>query len=225
MNTRFYRILGVFSVLLIGTLTADISVTEINGNWTNVVGGVNVNGIGTNEIRWGNTDGGPQSGYVFSPAPVIFPVIPNTSFDLGIFTHLNFPVFTAGITEATLTTDYKFLIDGTEVQSSMVYDFQHNETVNSGPGNCCDDIVVAVNNNVFSESFFIDGLEYQLNIKGFRVGNELFTEFSTEENQENSAVLVAEINRVAVPEPSTYLMLATMLAFVVIRKKIWNKVS
>lgn len=214
--------LAALSAVLLTTaaIEADISVTGIEGVWTDVQGGTNVNGIGTNQIKWGIPADSQQSGYVFTPASVVFPVDANVPFDLGVFTHNNFPIYSAGITQATLDTDFTFLIDGNEVNASMSYTFLHNETENTGY-HCCNDIVTAVNNNVFSDTFLIGNTEYQVNIKGFRVDGELFSEFSTKENKSNSATLVAEINKaeIPVPEPTTYLLLSAMLAFAVFLRR------
>lgn len=221
----FYRFtaLIIASSLMVGSaLHSQISVTDIDAEWTSVTGGVNVTGLGTSEIRWGITNG-QQSGYIFQPAPVVFPVTVDTPFSLGTFTHNNFPIRSSGITGATLTTDFTFLIEGNVVQASMVYDFLHNETPNNGPGNCCNDIVTAVNNTVFSDTFVINGSEYQLFIEGFQVGNgDVLDFFSTVEGQSNSANLVAEVKlapEVPIPEPSTYLLLASMLALALFARR------
>lgn len=216
VNPLAKSVMVALSALLLSTGVgqAQISVTGIEGVWTDVQGGSNVNGVGTNEIRWGIPDESQQSGYVFTPAPVVFPVQADVPFDLGVFTHNNFPIRSEGITQATLETDFTFLIDGQEVTASMNYTFLHDETPNTSYF-CCDDIVTAVNNNVFSDTFLIGNTEYQVNIKGFRVDGELFTEFETRERKSNSATLVAEINvaEVPIPEPSTYLLLSSMLVF------------
>ncbi len=142
-------------------------------------------------------------------------VTPGVAFDVATFTHNNFVVKRGtSIQGAKLATNFTLSIDGQEVNISKVYDFIHNETYNTSVG-CCDDIVTAVNNTPFTESLIVGDYEYDINIKGFRVGNELFSQFSTKENQANSAVLVAEVTRVAVPEPSTYLLMGSMLAFLV----------
>lgn len=102
-------------LLISNYLHSQVIVTEIDAEWTNVIGGQNVNGVGTNEIRWGVTNG-QQSGYIFQSSPVVFPVTVGTPFSLGTFTHNNFSIQTPGITGATLTTNFTFLIDGNEVQ-------------------------------------------------------------------------------------------------------------
>lgn len=222
---------GIFTLMLSTIIfiaaptQADIVVTGIEGLWTEVDGGSNVSGLNTNSISWGVTNG-QKSGYIFQPSPVSFPVTPDTQFDLGTFTHNNFPISSGGITGATLTTDFMFSIDSTPVSASMVYNFLHDETPNTGGGGCCDDIVVAVNNNVFSDTFLIGGVEYQLNITGFKLDDgTVLSEFNTKEGQSNSATLVAEINRsVPVPEPSTYLLLSSMLVLAMIVRKRSKKV-
>lgn len=200
-------------------LLAQSSVTDIEGTWTSVDGGRNIQGVGTSSISWGFTNG-TQSGYIFEPTPVAFPIEFGTPFELGTFTHNNFPIaLRSGISGATLDTSFDFIINGTPVSSSTSFDFLHNETFNSSPG-CCDDIVTAVNNIPSMNNFFVNGREYQLDILGFRVdGGDLLDYFQTKERQSNVAKLFAQVNEVPIPEPSTYLLLSSFLLVALIARR------
>lgn len=199
---------------------SQISLVGVDGLWIDTDGGQNVNGVGTNQINWGITNG-QQSGYVYAPASMVYPVdiTLGQNFNIATFTHNNFVIRRGtSVQGATLATNYSFLIDGQEIQISSVYDFLHNETNNTSPG-CCDDIVTLVNNNPFSESKIIGEYEYTIEILGFQVDDELFMEIETRENQSNDATLVARVTRVAIPEPSTYLLLSSMLVLVILAKR------
>lgn len=200
---------------------AQVSLVGVEGIWIDVEGGENVNGLGTNQINWGITNG-QQSGYIFAPASQFYPVdvTLGENFDLATFTHNNFVIGrNTSIQGATLATNFTFLVDGQQVQVSRVYDFFHIETFNSEPG-CCDDYVFALNNTPFIESAIIGGYEYFFDIEGIRVDGELFSVFQTVEDQENVGILEAKVTRIAIPEPSTYLLLSSMLvvAFVARRR-------
>lgn len=205
----------------INQVHAQISLVGVEGIWIDSEGGSNVNGIGTNQINWGITNG-QQSGYIFAPTSLVYPVDVNfnENFDLATFTHNNFVIGrNTSIQGATLATNFTFLVDGEQVQVSRVYDFTHIETPNIGGGNCCDDFVIAVNNTPFTESAVIGNYEYFFDIEGIRVDGELFSFFQTVENQENVGVLEAKVTRVAIPEPSTYLLLSSMLVVALLARR------
>ncbi len=202
------------------TINGQISLTDVEGQWIGGIGGQNVNGLGTNQLSWGITNG-QQSGYLFAPTSVMFPVdiTLGQEFDLATFTHNNFVIgLGTSIKQATLSTNLNFLIDGEQVDVLREYTFLHNETTNTSPG-CCDDIVTAVNNTPFTETFVVGDFEYTFDIKGFRVNGQLMSQFVTEENKANESILVAEINRVPIPEPTTYLLLGSMLALVLLVRR------
>lgn len=213
-------VLGII-FLPVDTITAQVSLIDVQGIWIGANGGQNVNGVGTNHINWGMSNG-QQSGYLFAPVPSVFPVDVNlgVNFDIAKFTHNNFVVKkNSSVAGATLATNLTFLVDGETVNVSTVYDFLHNETTNVGSA-CCDDIVSAVNNTPFTETFVVGDFEYTFDIKGFKVNGQQFSQFLTKENQVNESILVAEITRVQVPEPSTYLLLGAMVAlFVFVRSR------
>lgn len=204
----------------INDVQAQVSLVGVEGIWIDVEGGENVNGIGTSQINWGITNG-QQSGYIFAPASQFYPidVTIGENFDLATFTHNNFVVgLNTSIQGATLATNFTFLVDGQQVQVSRVYDFTHIETPNIG-SSCCDDFVLAVNNTPFTESITIGNYEYMFSVEGIRVDGELFSYFQTVENQANTGVFEAKVTRVAIPEPSTYLLLSSMLVFAILIRR------
>lgn len=208
---------------------AAITIDSVSGVWGPVTGGGGtLNGVGTNEIRWGNSTGFGQSGYRFDgAAPPIFAVDIDVPFTLGEFTHFNNPITGGSISEAQLNTTVDLTIDGNVFSGlSFVYNFLHDETPNSSPCQAgsvsvCDDIVDAQNNSAISDIFNIDGVDYTLEVTGFQVDGMQFDQFMTQEKKTNVADLRGVITKanVEVPEPSTYLMLGGFLMFGLLLKR------
>ncbi|MEX0604312.1 MAG: THxN family PEP-CTERM protein [Marinobacter sp.] len=200
---------GVLSgSLAIPASAAMISVDNISGNWSDIVGGQNVSGEGTNEISWGvpSNDAGLQSGYRFDAVET--PVTPalDSQFTLGDFTHLNYALNSGGgIQSAVLNLFFDVTIDGQEFSDAQSFSFLHSETQNTGEG-CCDDIVTFAALNT-SESFVVDGTSYTLDLTGFHLGDSLESQFSTTENGANTADLRGIFTAAQVPEPGTIALL------------------
>jgi hypothetical protein len=209
-------------------LTADavttLQIDSVTGVWTSSVGGSNVNGVGTNTLSWGG--GNPQSSYVFTgDAPPAFGgILPGAVFDLGTFTHNNFPILLPAISMATLAVDVTgtLFLDGVNsgVFSIMsTFDFEHNETPNSLPcdptgATICPDVVTLMLNEGASETIEIDGVSYILDITGFVVGGVLVDQYVTEENQENDAILQGRFREVTsvIPVPAALPLFLSALA-------------
>lgn len=195
-----------------------------SGKWTSVTppGVTGLSGLNTNEIRWG-TPANPanlQSGYRFlgnnlsglSEAQLIDPL----GFNLGTFTHFNFTLDQnpqpASITGARLEVAVQFTDTGPSpgvLNRSFTFDFTHNETPNDAnpcpdpdgmapfPGTPCPDIV-GFGTGFSQETVDIGGTTYVLQIVGFRVGDNIVSNFLTTEAAQNDAVLVG---RLSVPPP------------------------
>ncbi|AOY89639.1 hypothetical protein BKP64_16485 [Marinobacter salinus] len=191
---------------------AVINVNTVGGIWNNVVGGANVSGIGTNEIRWGITSG-QQSGYRFDGNAPVNNLDINDIFTVGDITHFNYPIGSgSGITQAQLNISVNLDIDGNPATNGgpFTFTFLHNETPNTGGGNCCNDIV-NFQNLVTSDTFVIDGTLYTMELIGFLQNGNPTTSFSTIEGQANTAQLRARFTA-AVPEPGTLALLGLGLA-------------
>lgn len=196
------------------------SLTSVSGTWSSVTGGQNITGQNTNTVMWGATTT-YRSGYKFT-APASSAINLNTLFSLGTFTHMNqiIPLNTA-ITAATLKTNIKLNIEGTLISETFNFNFLHNETPNIintcpvGSVSICDDIVTLTNNSLITKEYTINGSNYTLKVLGFQYNNQLMQSFYTKEKLDNSASLMAVLTKseVVVPEPSTYLMLGSVLAF------------
>ncbi len=181
-------------------------------------------------MRWGDpaTDAG-QSGYDFDAAVTPFGIDVNPGdlsdlFTLGLFTHLNNPIFAPTLSSATLEVVVDIVGIG---DLTFLFDFFHDETPNgddpcayggaNGQGvnvnGCADSVTIGF--NALSDTFEIDGLDYTLAISGFNTGrcsdeSGLVQNFLTVEEQDNSASICAQLalaERVQVPEPGTLALL------------------
>lgn len=232
---------GCIAALSLATpaISASLNLNSIDGEWQNA--SPSVSGEGTSEIRWGTpartTDGpfysslsylrdtGEQSGYDFD-ASADMTVEDSTTFVLGTFTHLNFPIRDTLLESVDLSIS--FMIDGVADAITSVFSFDHWETHNeatvcaNGDGqregrnnaNGCADRVTATLNEGMSETFEIDGVTYVLDVTGFLYEGEMMTDFWTLENETNEALLLASFRVIPseVPLPASGLLLLGGLA-------------
>lgn len=215
------------ALLVLPAISCAVDITNISGIWTSTTGGQNVTGVGTNQINWGGSSQttAQKSGYNFTPSPNLFDIQPGTDFVLGTFTHINkvIPSSRDAITQAVLSVTLS--IPNVINNLTLSYLFHHNETPNlaghcpAGSVSVCDDIVTATSNPVVTKDFTLNGQLYTLTIKGFEVNGQTFTQFLTQENMNNTALLIADLTLVNVPEPATYLVLGSTLGLVLFLKK------
>ncbi|GAA0300164.1 THxN family PEP-CTERM protein [Rhodovulum strictum] len=207
-------VIGVAAFAAQDASASTISITGISGSWiVTDPGAPAVTGQGTDEIKWGdpappNTQ---QSGYKFAAQGVPFAAAKDTAFTLGTFTHFNFPVFAPSLESATLRVSFDFdvLDESNNVIATFTnitsdFDFLHWETTNNenpcadgGPNNVgvningCADQVKATTNPASSMAFTIGDEDFVFDVLGFKVGDDLLSEFWTAENKTNSAQLQA----------------------------------
>ncbi len=230
MRTRYLLASSAVALALAAPASATtVDLLSVEGTWVSITGGVGTAGVGTDEISWGSTTGGGRSSYVFegvAPPPELN-IAPNVLFDLGEFTHNNFPIPSgSGITGARLRVDYSLAIpSGGGAQSfSAFFDFDHFETPNNedpcadgNPNfegvniNGCADRVRITTDFDGSESVTIGDTTYFLSISGFGIDSDV--EFWTIEEDSNSIGLRAEfVTRVdVIPLPAAGWMLLTAL--------------
>ncbi|MGE0745778.1 MAG: THxN family PEP-CTERM protein [Rhodospirillales bacterium] len=236
--------------LAVGTLGAFATQTQAapfeittSGIWTATMPPVvgtpdTLEGIGTNEIRWGNPAEGQKSGYRFlglgptgaHPAAQFadLDALLAAEFDVGDFTHINFPITGGSITQASLqmTMTITDIAGGAPQVLNFSFNFTHNETDNF-PGSLgdacpttgvpqpavgCPDIVGL--QTVFSQEIVnIGGQQLVLEILGFVPGHagSPISQFLTSENTENLASLVVRFSA-PIPEPATLGILGLGLA-------------
>ena len=197
--------------ITINSIAADWSPTLLtNGAAASYI---NTDGIaGNEEIRWGlPASSAGQSGYRFDSAAVPADVDVDTTFSLGEFTHFNFPVYAPSLDNAQLNIALNFtLAGGITLDKIFSFSFDHDETTNSGVGNCCNDLV-SVSNLVTTDVFVIGGVTHTLLLKGFLQNGSTVDAFSTIENLANQATLIGSFSEFkptthGVPEPAPLLL-------------------
>lgn len=219
---------SAFALLMSGTsaFAASIDVTSVTGQWTSVTptDTTGLTGLNSNEIRWGTPfgSGTEKSGYKFDGvAPPTQTVNQDQIFDLGDFTHFNFPISTSptpfSITDSVLEVVIGLDFGGGNTGSvTSIFDFAHLETPNSatpcadggtdGEGvnvNGCADSVTVTSNFGATETFSVDGENLLFEVTGFDVGDT----FWTVEDDINTAKLQGRYTVAPIPLPAAGLML------------------
>ncbi len=176
-----------------------------------------MNGLGTSTVRWrtpyrGTGGTGEQSGYNFAGTAVGL-YKSGTEFQLGRFTHFNKTIkIGTSITGADLGLAVSVAIGGVSHAVTAAFAFDHFETPNNGNGrgacqngrslgsgvnsNGCADRVRILNNAGSENQFEVNGVTYILEIAGFLIAGQVFSEFWTQERANNTAVLRARFRAV-----------------------------
>lgn len=221
---------------------AVVIIDNITATWQNPTGAsvtYRDNGTDNARVAWGTpatsynsyNKFNKQSGYDFdavnssiSTGDFSTPYNSGT-FEVGTFTHRNNPITGNSLSSIELLISADLSINGAAVQTyDFTFNFLHDETPNSGscpyggPNNhgvningCADKVLV--NFNSVSDSFYIDGTRYTLNLTGFLDNGSPATSFLSKEKGSNSATIVGQIAAWTdvvpggVPEPSTWAML------------------
>lgn len=241
------------SVLTLGgvrsAISATIAISGIGGTWSTSAGAqAKVTGLDTNNLSWGTPfqgSTGLKSGYSFVGGQSGL-IETGEDFDLGTFTHNNY-VINSGTAISGASLRVKFLIGGVTQAVTTVFNFNHLETLNNPRGRLgaakicadggafgvgvnsagCADQVTLLNNTSSNQTFGVGGLQYILEITGFTVAENVFSEFWTSENKSSSAILRARFKLVGgsgggngepppspVPLPAAgWLMLAGLASF------------
>ena len=163
---------------------------------------------GLSTVRWS------ASGYDFKSLDTPLNVNSDGSiFELGTFTHLNFPIYTS-ISSIKLDLTIE---DLNIFNINTVFTFDHNETSNwaSPSSNPANNDIVKIENSIINELFEYGGDNYYFNLLGFSQdsGQTISTSFSTVEGQANTATLYGTITEypitpgaTATPEPATFFL-------------------
>jgi len=177
----------------------EVNIDSVTGTWTSATleGGGSATGVGGDTISWGTAFGGPgPSSYVFEGIAPSGPFALGDTFTLGNFTHNNNPILGDSLETATLEVNVtgevtNGLTKGLNVTS--VFEFEHEETPNDPGPPDSNDIVTATSNIEQTTNFPPGSEEFAFIFAGFKVGGDVFEEFSTVEGQSNMASLQAQV--------------------------------
>ena len=214
-------------------LAVGVKLDNIVATWKNpnpLVTIVNNASGGTSTARWGTPFGqSNRSGYDFTPTTpqptAEFPF--GSTFTLGTFTHLNFPITGTSLESIDLEITYDAMLDdgvntASELGLKSLFSFTHFETPNdanpcaAGGSEPCPDLVTVLNNVGTNSTINLGGVAYQLFVTGFDLpsGNT----FLTEEGETNMAFLLATISDKppvnVVPVPAALPLLASALGLI-----------
>jgi hypothetical protein len=196
---------------------ADLTLTDVDGDWSNPVGGLNIiwnDGVGVaygnglqDQIRWGVDIGNGQSGLGFTgveddgdftPTNIIL----DTPFEIGELVHFNNSVQLGSSVSAAdleITMSFAGLDD-----ISFIFTLGVDETDNF-PGPPLSDDIISFPNSIASQTFEIEGQEYALMLLGFgNTPDDLVSEFVSPEGTNNATLLWGKI--VPVPVPGAVLL-------------------
>lgn len=222
MHTRTIWMVVSLLLLAVSLPAGTVDVNTAVGIWTDPTPVAGIVGVGTNKISWGTP---AISSYEYATAAPIYGVNPGQIFQVGTFTHENYPIGQPLLESAVLEITLGMQIpgdgvpDGTNISKVFSYLFNHNETPNAPPCNPAGDPpcpdVVSILNPLASQTFMIDNLIYTLKI-GFLDGQgQLVNQLITNENQDNQAFIYGVFTTEGVPqvpEPGTLLALGLGLS-------------
>jgi len=182
-----------------------LTVQSVDGDWSNPVGGVDINyndGVAVaygntsqDQIRWGTSTGEGQSGLGFTGIADDTDITVGTPFAIGQLVHFNRPIGsgTAG-TAVDLTVTLEF-----DNYEPFTFTFGIDETPNA-PGPPASDDHIYFPASMTSSTFYVGGNPYTLEILGFGPdAGSLLDEFISPEGTDNATLLWGEINLVPVP--------------------------
>ena len=214
--------------LIITDASEAITISQINGTFSNAAGDPNVNplllgvnsqdnvpgsGFGAgleNQVRWGIAiPPVEQSGLGFTgAAPPALTVNVSEQFEIGQLRHFNTPILVGtGVTSVDLSVSMGFSDPG-GVNQTFDFSLDIFEPNNNLPPPDSDDII-SFNNAFANEAIDINGVSHTLEILGFSVNGNLVNQLRSPEETTSSAILVGRIVETnPVPEPSTISLVA-----------------
>ena len=206
MKTIVVKLIIVGAVLLASPMAnASVTMTSVDGNWSNPVGGTQIgyrNGVAIgygntleDQIRWGTPFEAPdevdyQSGLGFTGiAPLDKTVYTDVVFEIGQLQHFNNPI---DIGTSSSAADLAVTL-GFDGGSTATFDFtlDVDETLNS-PGPVDD--IIGFSSPPASQAIDINGTVYTLELIGFgNTSSNLINSFVSPEGGTNNTLLWGKI--------------------------------
>lgn len=232
MKKILMLLFAVSLVLGMMGVASALTLSSVEGAWSNPIGGSNINyyynvgiayGNGNEvQIKWGDpaTSAG-QSGLGFTgiaPPASVFGI--GDAFEIGQLRHFNNPIYNA-VSAVDLTISLSFS-DPAGLNDSFLFNFTVDETPNTTGGSPGDDDFIYFPSGFADETFNIGGVEYTLELLGFGASaDSLVDQFQSPEGGTNSTLLWAKITTPpSVPEPGTMLLFGLgLLGLVGFRRK------
>ncbi len=222
MHTRTIWMVVSLLLLAVSLPAGTVDVNTAGGIWTNPTPAAGIVGVGTSKISWGSP---ALSAYSYATAAPVYDINPGVPFQVGTFTHENYPIglplLESAVLEITLGMQIPGdgVLGGTNISKVFSYLFNHNETPNAPPCNPAGDPpcpdVVSIPNPLASQTFQMDNLIYTLKIGFMNDQGQLVNELITNENQDNQAFIYGVFTTEGVPqvpEPGTLLALGLGLS-------------
>jgi hypothetical protein len=173
-----------------------MSTVTTTGTWPSMTANPpGLEGLGSNNVRWGVPAGSGKSGYVFTGKTTEV-LTDGTEFVIGTFTHQNFPIQSDGVNQFMVNLSVTVAFDA-GLTKTFSFTFRHDETPNDGPN---PDDFVDLPTTVSPETVTIDGTEYAVVITGFKQGGNIVTRFDSPENGANDGDIVAVLARTGAPD-------------------------
>jgi hypothetical protein len=152
-------------------------------------------GVYTNQIRWGQpaTAGGAVSGYDFEGHPVEA-ILNGREFPIGQFTHHNYPVLLSGQSQFWVYLTVTVHFENGNFNHDINLRFRHDETPNQSAH---PNDAVQLQEFREPERVYIDNVEYDVEITGFRRLTETrtATSFDVKEGGSDNAWIFARFQR------------------------------
>jgi hypothetical protein len=202
-------VLSFVVVISTSSAMASLTLANVDGDWSNPVGGQNINyynGIGVgygnglqDQIRWGVDIGNGQSGLGFTGVADGAIINIAEPFEIGQLVHFNNSV---GVGSSASAADLSITLTFGAVGYPFTFTLGVNETLNE-PGPVDD--VINFPNSLASESVEIEGTLYTLELLGFGdTPDALVNSFISPEGTVNATKLWGNI--VPVPVPGALLL-------------------
>jgi len=238
MRKNNISLIVAFCLLLSSSAIADLSLTDVDGDWSNPVGGLNIienDGVGVaygntlqDQIRWGTDIGNGQSGLGFTGVeddgdftPVT--IDPDVTFEIGQLVHFNNAIAQNSAAESA---DLGITLSLAGVGDILfTFTLGVNETpnqLNTTPPpiyTVASNDIISFPNSIASQTFVLEDQEYTLMLLGFGdTSDSLVDEFISQEGTESSTLLWGKIVPVPVPGAVILAMLGLSIVGVKLRR-------